>query len=137
MTESHFVFSYSNPCSVDDDANRDWEIGKNSGLVGCGIPCGLKNHTWVLWKRDKTKYNIGYTGKLIEKEEKSQPWYDAGGKEWKYVYRCTQHIFLGDLDTFCKKHSFDRKIFTNSLCFGHARLEYLHELTRAAEIVMS
>ncbi len=137
MSDSHFIFKYSNPYSIGNDANRDWTIGKTSGLVGSNKSSGMKNHTWVVWNTDKTKYNIGYTGKLTEKENVLQPWNTEGGKKWDHVYHCTHHIFVGDLDTFCRQHSFDRKIFTMSLMFGHPKPDYLADLTRAAEIVIA
>jgi hypothetical protein len=137
MSDSHFIFKYSNPYSVGNDANRDWTIGKNSGLVGCNKNSGIKNHTWVVWNTDKKKYNIGYTGKLTEKEEMVQPWNNEGGNEWNHIYHCTHHIFIGDLDTFCSKHNFDRKIFTMSLMFGHPKPDYLDDLTCAAKIAMT
>lgn len=136
MTDSHFIFKYSNSYSIGNDANRDWTIGKINGLVGCNKNTGIKTHTWVIWNTNKNEYNIGYTGKLTKKEEKLQPWNYDGGKKWKNIYHCTNHIFIGDLNTFCNKHNFDRKIFTMSVMRGHPRPDYFVDLTRAAEIAM-
>jgi hypothetical protein len=139
-TNDQFVFSYADDKSADGNAMHDWSIGAEHGLVGSGKSATVgKQHTWVVLKSKKSKdgYLLGYTGALVSVQPERQVWAEKGGKTWKYIFSCTHHILLGDLDTFCAAHDLDRKIFTTSLMFGHPRAAYLPALEKAAAIVMS
>ena len=117
---STFVFTYADVHSISHDCTRDWEIGIEHNSVGCNKAAGLKDNTWVVMKKNNGRYNLGFTGNLVQKQNSTfQPWEVAGGKTWKHIYECSHHIWLGDLDDFCEQHGVDRFMFIQSLRFGH------------------
>lgn len=131
----HYAYAYADEHSTGHDAMRDWTIGAEHGLVGSNkAPGAGKENTWVVIKKATGKYGLGFTGALTSKQTR-QPWEEAGGKQWKYVYACTHHVWIGDLDEFCMKYGFDPKMFTQSLQFGHPKPTWISEFDRAALIV--
>ena len=87
-------------------------------------------------KKSNGNYNLGFTGNLIQKHNANfQPWEVAGGKQWKHIYQCSHHIWLGDMDTFCAQHGFDRTMFIKTLMFGHPSDSWKESFNEAARIV--
>jgi hypothetical protein len=131
----HYTYAYADEHSIGHDAMRDWNIGAEHGLVGSNkAPGAGKENTWVVIKTTTGKYGLGFTGALTSRQTR-QPWEEAGGKQWKYVYACTHHVWIGDLDEFCMKYGFDPKMFTQSLQFGHPGPTWISEFDRAALVV--
>jgi hypothetical protein len=132
---THFVYSYPDKYSIDQNPENNWNIGKQYNLVGNNIAAGLKDNTWVVLKTKET-YTLGFTGKLIRKETQLQPWKNyPGGKQWKHIYECSHYLWLGNLSDFCDQHHLDKQMFIQSLRFGHPKSEWIPAFNRAASIV--
>ncbi len=131
-----FVFAYTDEHGIANDCTNNWNIGLQNMCVGCNKASGLKDNTWVVMKKSNGNYNLGFTGTLIQKHNANfQPWEVAGGKQWKHIYQCSHHIWLGDMDTFCAQHGFDRTMFIKTLMFGHPSDNWKESFNGAARIV--
>jgi hypothetical protein len=133
---STFVFAYTDEHGIANDCTNNWNIGIENSCVGCNKASGLKDNTWVVMKKLNGRYNLGFTGNLIQKHDTTfQPWEIAGGKHWNHIYECSHNIWLGDMDDFCTHHGFDRTMFIKTLMFGHPNKNFKDSFNQLAAIV--
>jgi hypothetical protein len=132
--ESCGIITYTNKNSINHDPICDLKISLDNCIIGFNKKLGHKKNFFLLIPVQDT-YDLYFAGKSMGTYEKSfQPWHEHNGKIWKYIYEVECIYYLGNIDTFCQQHNFDRKIFTLSLMRGHPTPIFLPELNRASTI---
>jgi hypothetical protein len=115
------ILSYADSHSSAGDCTRDYEIGRDTHLIGSNKSFGPeKKHVFVLLKRGNRDY-LGYCGISGNRVTDKQPWADRGGATWKYIYEAPIHTDIEYLDAFCERAGVDLRIFTGAKRFGHPR----------------
>ena len=109
------IMSYSDDKSTDGDCLTDYNIGRESGLIGSNKSLGSEQkYVFTILKKNGRDY-IGYCGKSGERVLDQQPW----AVNWKYIYRCERHDDIEYLDSFAARLNVDPGIFIRSKQFGH------------------
>jgi hypothetical protein len=113
------ILSYADSHSTNRNSMDDYEIGKNTKLIGSNKSFGAeRKHVFALLRTNGRDY-IGYCGFSGNRVTTQQPWADAGGQTWKYIYESTAHDDLEYLNVFCEKANVNSQIFIRSKRFGH------------------
>ena len=94
------VLKYTDDYSVENNSLRDVQIGFGSRLVGSNKAIGKNKHVFVKITVNGTKH-IAYCGITIGRVRSVNPWRDAGGHEWKYIYSTN-----GDNSELCEEEKF-------------------------------
>lgn len=117
------ILSYADSHSTNHCAMDDYQIGKNTKLIGSNKSFGSEQkHVFALLKTNGRDY-IGYCGFSGNRSTTKQPWADEGGQTWKYIYESTDHSDLEYLEVFTERVGVDPKIFIRAKRFGHPHKE--------------
>lgn len=115
------ILSYADSHSSASDCMRDYEIGRETHLIGSNKSFGAQQkHVFVVLKRNTRDY-VGYCGFSGGRVTDKQPWADRGGATWKYIYAAPIHTDIEYLDAFCERVGVGLGIFTRAKRFGHPR----------------